>query len=75
MKKGDRVMVVANAAIRENNCGMATLEKYIRTDPKPYGGYYSETWEVCFDGELLMTCNILVDESLATENRGYPSDN
>ena len=51
MKRGDRVMVVANAAIRELKCGMATLESYVRTDPKPYGGYHVETWEVHFDGE------------------------
>jgi len=70
MKRGDRVMVVANRAIRELKCGMGTLERYIRTDPEPYGGYHVETWELYFDGDEdglgTYRCNILVDDSLAT---------
>lgn len=72
MKKGDRVMVVANAAIRENNCGMATIESHVRTDPKPYGGYHVETWEVVFDDGVCMKCNLLVDDSQLTKIEAYP---
>ena len=66
MNKGDRVMVVANHAIRENNCGMATLVSYVKTDPDKFGGYCVETWEVRFDDGVIMRCNILVDDGLVT---------
>lgn len=76
MKQGDRVMVVANRAIRENKVGMGTLEKYIGTDRKMYGGYHVETWELWFDDtpwrEGTYRCRLLVDESQATESINLP---
>ena len=66
MKQGDRVMIVANRAIREKQCGMATLERYVSTGRR-YGGYLVETWVLVFDGEIVTDqCNMLVDESMAT---------
>ena len=67
MKPGDRVMVVANHAIREDQCGMATLESYVSTG-RNYGGYLVETWVLVFDGEIVTDqCNMLVDESMRTK--------
>lgn len=73
MNPDDRVMVVANHAIREDKCGMATLERFISTG-RMYGGYVVETWDLIFDcyeddlGKMHETnrCNILVDETMRT---------